>query len=59
MWELIVVVAVVLGGVYLYSSLVKLREQAEAAWADLDVQLQAQIRPDPQRRGDPEGLYAP
>ena len=39
MWELIVVVAVVLGGVCLYNSLVKLREQAAAAWADLDVQL--------------------
>ncbi len=39
MWELIVVAAVVLGGVGLYNSLVKLREQAEAAWADIDVQL--------------------
>ena len=39
MWELIVVAAVVLGGVGLYNSLVKLREQAEAAWADVDVRL--------------------
>ena len=39
MWELIVVAAVVLGGVGLYNSLVKLREQAAAAWADIDVQL--------------------
>ena len=39
MWELIVVGAVVLGGVGLYNSLVKLREMADAAWADIDVQL--------------------
>lgn len=39
MWELLVVGVVVVGGVGLYNSLVKLREQADAAWADIDVQL--------------------
>lgn len=37
--ELTVVAALVLGTVVLYNSLVKLREQADAAWADVDVQL--------------------
>lgn len=39
MWELLVLVAVVGGGILIYNSLVKLREQADAAWADIDVQL--------------------
>lgn len=39
MWELIVVAVLVFGGVAIYNSLVKLRETADAAWADVDVQL--------------------
>jgi len=39
MWGLLAVAAVFVGGIGLYSGLVKLREQAEAAWADIDVQL--------------------
>lgn len=39
MWELLVLVAVVGGGILIYNSLVKLREQADAAWSDIDVQL--------------------
>ncbi len=39
MWELLVLGAVLVGGVGLYNSLVKLREQTDAAWADIDVQL--------------------
>jgi LemA protein len=39
MWEIAVVAALVLGGVVIYNGLVKLREQADAAWADVDVQL--------------------
>jgi len=39
MWELLVLVAVVGGGILIYNSLVKLRERADAAWADIDVQL--------------------
>ena len=39
MWGLLAVAAIFLGGVGLYNGLVKLREQADAAWADLDVQL--------------------
>jgi len=39
MWLLIVLLAVLLGGVFIYNSLVRLREQAEAAWSDIDVQL--------------------
>ncbi|HZD05348.1 MAG TPA: LemA family protein [Longimicrobiales bacterium] len=39
MWPLIVLAAVALGGVLVYNSLVKLRQQAEGAWADIDVQL--------------------
>lgn len=39
MWELVVFVTVVGGGILIYNSLVKLREQADAAWADIDVQL--------------------
>lgn len=39
MWEIIVAAALVLGAVLIYNSLVKLRETADAAWADVDVQL--------------------
>lgn len=39
MWELIVVAALFVGGIAIYNSLVKLRETADAAWADVDVQL--------------------
>jgi len=39
MWLLIVLLAVLLGGVFIYNGLVRLREQAEAAWSDIDVQL--------------------
>lgn len=39
MWELLVLVAIVGGGILIYNSLVKLREQADAAWSDIDVQL--------------------
>ncbi|MFW6206529.1 MAG: LemA family protein [Gemmatimonadota bacterium] len=39
MWELLVLVAVVGGGILIYNSLVKLREQTESAWSDIDVQL--------------------
>ena len=39
MWGLVVLAVVATGGIVLYNSLVKLREQADAAWADVDVQL--------------------
>lgn len=39
MWQILVLIAIVGGGVYIYNSLVKLREQADAAWSDIDVQL--------------------
>ena len=39
MWSMLIVGAVIVGGVGLYNSLVKLREQADAAWAHIDVQL--------------------
>ncbi len=39
MWELLVVLAVVVVAVAMYNSLVKLRERADGAWADIDVQL--------------------
>lgn len=39
MWLLLVLLAVLLGGVFIYNSLIRLREQAEAAWSDIDVQL--------------------
>jgi hypothetical protein len=39
MWEVLVVVAVIAGFAWIYNSLVKLREQAAAAWADIEVQL--------------------
>ena len=39
MWEVLVLVAVVGGGILIYNSLVKLREQTESAWSDIDVQL--------------------
>jgi len=38
-WELLILAVVVGGGVLIYNSLVKLREQADAAWSDIDVQL--------------------
>lgn len=39
MWELAVVVVVVVVAVGMYNSLVRLRERADGAWADVDVQL--------------------
>ena len=39
MWGLLAVGALFIGGIVLYNGLVKLREQADAAWADIDVQL--------------------
>ncbi len=39
MWGLLVAAALVAGGVGIYNKLVKLREQTDAAWADIDVQL--------------------
>jgi LemA protein len=39
MWQFLSFAAVALGGVGLYNALVKLRQQVDAAWADIDVQL--------------------
>ena len=39
MWELLIVTGVVVVTVGLYNSLVRLRQQADGAWADIDVQL--------------------
>ena len=39
MWILLVAAAFFVAGISLYNKLVKLREQADAAWADIDVQL--------------------
>ena len=39
MWEYIIPVAVVGGGIMIYNSLVKMRVQVDGAWADIDVQL--------------------
>ena len=39
MWALLAVGVVFIGGASLYNALVKLREHADAAWADIDVQL--------------------
>jgi LemA protein len=39
MWELIIVAVVVVVAVGMYNSLVRLREQGDGAWADIDVQL--------------------
>ena len=39
MWPAIVAVVLILMGIFLYNSLVRLRERAEASWADIDVQL--------------------
>ena len=39
MWGLLAVGALFIGGIVLYNGLVKLREQADAAWADIYVQL--------------------
>jgi len=38
-WQFLAVVALIFLAVVMYNGLVKLREQAEAAWADIDVQL--------------------
>ena len=38
-WELGVLAVLVVGGVVIYNGLVKLRTQADSAWADIDVQL--------------------
>ena len=39
MMEFIVVVVIVGGAMWMYNALVRLRERADAAWADIDVQL--------------------
>ncbi|MHB1169896.1 MAG: LemA family protein [Longimicrobiales bacterium] len=39
MWPLLILIAVVLAIFVIYNSLIKLRVQADAAWADIDVQL--------------------
>ncbi len=39
MWQLLIPVAVVGGGIVIYNGLVKLRVQVDGAWADIDVQL--------------------
>ncbi len=39
MWELLIIALVVVVTVGLYNSLVRLRQQADGAWADIDVQL--------------------
>jgi len=39
MWTIIAVFVVLLGSVMIYNGLVRLREQADGAWADIDVQL--------------------
>ncbi len=39
LWTLLAVAAVFMAGISLYNKLVRLREQADAAWADIDVQL--------------------
>lgn len=40
MWQLIVLLVVAVALVAMYNSLVRLREQADNAWSDIDVQLQ-------------------
>ena len=39
LWTILALAAVFMAGISLYNTLVKLREQADAAWADIDVQL--------------------
>ena len=39
MWILLLLLVVPVAGVVIYNGLVRLREQADASWADIDVQL--------------------
>ena len=39
MWEFLIIAVVVVAAVAMYNSLVRLRQQADNAWADIDVQL--------------------
>ena len=39
MWQLLIVVVIVVVAVAMYNSLVRLRQQVDGAWADIDVQL--------------------
>lgn len=39
MWPAILLAVLVIGTVFIYNSLVRLRERADGAWADIDVQL--------------------
>jgi LemA protein len=39
MWPLVALIVVLLASVMIYNQLVRLREQADGAWADIDVQL--------------------
>ncbi len=38
-WELLVLAVIVFGAVFIYNSLVRLRQQVDGAWSDIDVQL--------------------
>ena len=51
-----VVVVLVLFVISLYNRFVQLRNRIDNAWAQVDVQLQAPVRPDPEPRRDGEGL---
>jgi LemA protein len=39
MWPILIIAALIIFGVIIYNGLVKLREQVNGAWADVDVQL--------------------
>ena len=39
MWQLVIIGVVVVAAVMSYSSLVRLRESGDTAWADIDMQL--------------------
>jgi LemA protein len=39
MWPILIIAALIIFGVMIYNGLVKLREQVNGAWADVDVQL--------------------
>ena len=60
LWILVAVLVVLaLALVTLYNRLVRLRNRTENAWSQVDVQLKAALRPDPEPRRDRQGLRRP
>ena len=53
---IVLLVLLVAAAIALYNRLIVLRNRVDNAWSQIDVQLQAPLRPDPEPRRDGQGL---